>query len=180
MDKVTVGPCMLEERDGEIESLTRWWGEACVGIGRLVLVGGDAGAGKAVLVEEFGRRLGDVRLLRGSCEPLTTPLAFGPLRDMAHSLSPPLRQKLTGPADPVDARRLMLDGGVVGARCRRAAATRGEMATHPRLDRVFGAVRTRRLLSMAERVQRTYRAPSARWTSSQWGRGPRPCACRCR
>ncbi|WP_240805581.1 AAA family ATPase [Streptomyces sp. A1547] len=109
MDKVTVGPCTLEERDGEMVSLTRWWREACAGTGRLVLVGGDAGAGKTVLVEEFGRILGDVRLLRGSSEPLTTPIAFGPLRDMAHSLSPPLRQKLTGPADPVEARHLMLD-----------------------------------------------------------------------
>ncbi|MFI8520872.1 ATP-binding protein [Streptomyces sp. NPDC085481] len=106
---MTVDPCTLEERDGEIVSLTRWWREACVGTGRLVLVGGDAGAGKTLLVEEFGRRLGDVRLLRGSCEPLTTPLALGPLRDMAHRLSPPLRRALTGPADPVEARRLMLD-----------------------------------------------------------------------
>ncbi|MFF5701118.1 ATP-binding protein [Streptomyces sp. NPDC012794] len=106
---MTVGPCTLEERDGEFASLTRWWREACAGTGRLVLVGGDAGAGKTVLIEEFARRLGDVRLLRGSCEPLTTPLALGPLRDMAHSLSPPLRRQLTGPADPVEARRLMLD-----------------------------------------------------------------------
>lgn len=109
MDKVTVGPCTLEERDGEIESLTRWWREARAGTGRLVLVGGDAGAGKTVLVEEFSRRLDGVRLLRGSCEPLTTPIALGPLRDMAHSLSPTLRRTLTGPADPVEARRLMLD-----------------------------------------------------------------------
>ncbi|MFI6147501.1 ATP-binding protein [Streptomyces sp. NPDC051109] len=106
---MTVGPCTLEERDGEIASLTRWWREACAGTGRLVLVGGDAGAGKTVLVEEFGRRLGAVRLLRGCCEPLTPPLALGPLRDMAHGLSPPLRRHLTGPADPVEARRLMLE-----------------------------------------------------------------------
>ncbi|MFJ2824624.1 ATP-binding protein [Streptomyces toxytricini] len=106
---MTFGPCALEERDGEIESLTRWWGEACGGTGRLVLVGGDAGAGKTALVEEFGRRLGEVRLLRGSCEPLTTPPALGPLRDMADSLSPPLRRTLAGSADPVAARRLMLD-----------------------------------------------------------------------
>jgi hypothetical protein len=38
---------------------------------------------------------------------------------------------------------------------RSAAPTRGEMATQLRLDRVLGVVRARRLLLMAESVQRT-------------------------
>lgn len=109
MGKVTVGPCTLLERDGELASLTRWWREARDGTGRLVLVGGEAGSGKTALIEEFARTLGSVRLLRGGCEPLTTPLPLGPLRDMALGVSAPLRRQLTGEAEPAAVRRLMLD-----------------------------------------------------------------------
>ncbi|MFD5227975.1 ATP-binding protein [Streptomyces qaidamensis] len=113
---MTVGAWSLEERDGELASLSRWWDEAVAGTGRLVLVGGDAGAGKTVLLHEFGRRLADARLLSGGCDPLTTPLPLGPLRDMADTLPARLRQELIGTPDPVEVRRLVLDelreGGV--------------------------------------------------------------------
>ncbi|MEV8551785.1 AAA family ATPase [Streptomyces glaucescens] len=105
---MTTGVGALRERDGELASLARWWGETAAGTGRLVLVGGDAGAGKTVLIHEFGRRLSGARILGGACEPLTTPLPLGPLRDMADSLPAPLRQELTGTPDPMAVRRLLL------------------------------------------------------------------------
>ncbi|CAM5319113.1 ATP-binding protein [Streptomyces griseomycini] len=105
---MTVGGRTLQERDSELASLARWWGEASDGTGRLVLVGGDAGAGKTTLIHEFGRRLRDARLFSGSCEPLATPLPLGPLRDMADTLPAPLRQELLGTPDPTAVRRLLL------------------------------------------------------------------------
>ncbi|MFE6620752.1 ATP-binding protein [Streptomyces sp. NPDC057740] len=111
---MTVGEWTLQERDGELESLARWWGEASDGTGRLVLVGGDAGAGKTTLIHEFGRRLRDARLFSGSCEPLATPLPLGPLRDMADTLPAPLRQELFGTPDPTAVRRLLLDALAAG------------------------------------------------------------------
>ncbi|MCF1593193.1 ATP-binding protein [Streptomyces muensis] len=104
-----IGEGTLAERDGEFAALSRWWEEAAAGTGRLVLVGGDAGAGKTALIHEFGRRLGDVRLLSGSCEPLTTPPPLGPLRDMADALPAPLGELLLGTPDPVAVRRRLLD-----------------------------------------------------------------------
>lgn len=98
----------LCERDGELASLARWWAETAAGTGRLVLVGGDAGAGKTALIHAFGRRLSGARILGGSCEPLTTPLPLGPLRDMADALPGPLRQELTGTPDPMAVRRMLL------------------------------------------------------------------------
>jgi MoxR-like ATPase len=40
--------------------------------GRLVLVSGEAGAGKTALVEAFAEQMGG-RVLVGACEHLTTP-----------------------------------------------------------------------------------------------------------
>jgi len=109
IEAVTVLGRTLEERDGELAALARWWDEAVAGAGRLVLVGGDAGAGKSVLVEEFTRRLRGARLLSGACEPLATPVPLGSLRDMANDLPDSLRRELAGAQDPVEVRRLLLE-----------------------------------------------------------------------
>lgn len=93
-----VSPTALVERDRERAALASWWDEAVSGHGRLVLVGGDAGAGKTALLSEFGRCV-DGRSLHGTCEPLTTPVPLGPLRDMELPVS----------GDPVEFRRLFLD-----------------------------------------------------------------------
>jgi DNA-binding CsgD family transcriptional regulator/tetratricopeptide (TPR) repeat protein len=98
-----VGATALVERDRERAALASWWDEAVAGHGRLVLVGGDAGAGKTALIEEFGRCVTSGRLLHGTCEPLTTPVPLGPLRDMADELP----YAVTG--DPAEIRRLFLD-----------------------------------------------------------------------
>ena len=52
--------------------------------GKLVFVGGEAGAGKTTLVRRFwedNRHLG--RFLWGGCDALFTPRPLGPLRDVA-------------------------------------------------------------------------------------------------
>ncbi|MCP2199141.1 ATP-binding protein [Lentzea flava] len=95
-----MGATALVERDRERAALASWWDEASAGRGRLVLVGGDAGAGKTALVDTFLRHFSG-RLLHGTCEPLATPVPLGPLRDMAGDLP------LTG--DPAEIRRWFLD-----------------------------------------------------------------------
>jgi DNA-binding CsgD family transcriptional regulator/tetratricopeptide (TPR) repeat protein len=50
--------------------------------GRLVFVGGEAGAGKTALVRAFALQSGRP-LLRGSCESLATPTPLGPFVDIA-------------------------------------------------------------------------------------------------
>ena len=99
----------LIERDAELQTLHRWWGEAAAGRGRLALVAGEAGVGKTVLVQEFSRGLGRARVLRGMCEPLGAPVQLGPLLDMSAGLSPAFRTVLAGAYDLVDVRRRFLD-----------------------------------------------------------------------
>jgi predicted ATPase len=106
---VTAVGIALEERDGELAALASWWDEAVAGAGRLVLVGGDAGSGKTVLVEAFARRLRGGRLLSGTCEPLATPAPLGPLRDMVDGLPDAPRRQLMAAHDPADVRRLLLE-----------------------------------------------------------------------
>jgi DNA-binding CsgD family transcriptional regulator len=95
----------LIERDTELASLALWWAEAVRGTGRLVLVGGEAGAGKTAVIEEFVRRADGARVLRGAAEPLSTPAPLGPVRDMADDASGDLRGLLAGRNDPADVRR---------------------------------------------------------------------------
>jgi predicted ATPase len=73
----------LLERSREVEALDAWYGAvSATSHGRLVLVGGEAGVGKTVLVRRFCERC-DGRTLWGSCEPLFTPRPLGPLLDVA-------------------------------------------------------------------------------------------------
>jgi DNA-binding SARP family transcriptional activator/DNA-binding CsgD family transcriptional regulator len=52
--------------------------------GLVALVAGEAGIGKSALVKRFTERHGaDARFLRGTCDPLLTPRALGPLHDIA-------------------------------------------------------------------------------------------------
>ncbi|MCI0544272.1 MAG: AAA family ATPase, partial [Actinobacteria bacterium] len=54
------------------------------GNGSMVLIAGEAGAGKTTLVGEFAARVGRRALvLSGACDPLTTPRPLGPLLDIA-------------------------------------------------------------------------------------------------
>lgn len=73
-----------------IESLVGHADRVARGHGALVLVSGEAGAGKSSLVEEFLTRLEgrypDLRTARGWCDGLFTPTPLGPLFDIAEDL----------------------------------------------------------------------------------------------
>lgn len=61
--------------------------------GRLVLITGEAGAGKSALVETFIEPL-DCRVLVGRCDDLFAPRPLGPLADIARRRSGPLSRAL--------------------------------------------------------------------------------------
>ncbi|MGH8873250.1 MAG: ATP-binding protein [Acidimicrobiia bacterium] len=73
----------LLERDDSLSELTQSLEEAVTGRGSMVLIAGEAGAGKTALVNEFSARVtGRILLLEGACDPLSTPRPLGPLLDI--------------------------------------------------------------------------------------------------
>jgi DNA-binding CsgD family transcriptional regulator/tetratricopeptide (TPR) repeat protein len=74
----------LLEREEVLGSLHESLAEARRGYGRLVLVVGEAGAGKSAAVRAFcdGAR-GSAHVLWGGCDPLFTPRPLGPFLDIA-------------------------------------------------------------------------------------------------
>jgi DNA-binding CsgD family transcriptional regulator/tetratricopeptide (TPR) repeat protein len=73
----------LIERESQLAALHEYAREASQGQGRLVLVSGEAGVGKSVLLEEFAQELGEAHWLWAACDGLFTPAALGPLLDIA-------------------------------------------------------------------------------------------------
>src|SRR6266700_450565 len=74
----------LLERDHCFNQLSELLRMATTGNGRTVLISGEAGIGKTVLVEQFvNRYCNESGLLWGSCEALFTPRPLGPLYDIA-------------------------------------------------------------------------------------------------
>jgi len=74
----------LLERAPLLAGLEAYLDETCGGRGRLVFLGGEAGAGKTSLMTSFTARVGErVRVLRGACDGATTPRPLGPLADVA-------------------------------------------------------------------------------------------------
>jgi DNA-binding CsgD family transcriptional regulator len=76
----------LIEREGQLAALRQYADESGRGQGRLVLISGESGAGKSVLLEEFSRSWSEARWLWGGCDGLFTPAALGPLLDIASQL----------------------------------------------------------------------------------------------
>ena len=76
----------LLERDSALAALAEYGEQARSGWGRLVLVAGEAGAGKSALLEEFERQLPDAAWSWGGCDGLSTPRPLGPLFDLAGDL----------------------------------------------------------------------------------------------
>ena len=75
---------MLLEREGLLQSLGDRLQEAADGKGSLVLIAGEAGAGKTSLVRVFVNSLNESALaLEGACDPLSTPRPLSPLHDLA-------------------------------------------------------------------------------------------------
>jgi DNA-binding CsgD family transcriptional regulator/tetratricopeptide (TPR) repeat protein len=77
----------LIEREPFLAALGEHLAEAAAGLGRLVLVAGEAGVGKTSLVRTFAAdRTGGSRVLWGACDGLFTPQPLAPLRDFADDL----------------------------------------------------------------------------------------------
>ena len=74
----------LLEREELLDRLAGQLAESIGGSGTLVLLAGEAGAGKTALVRAFcAEHAADVRLLSGACDALFTPRPLGPLADVA-------------------------------------------------------------------------------------------------
>ncbi|MBV9424784.1 MAG: AAA family ATPase [Solirubrobacterales bacterium] len=92
----------LLERDRELDQL-----EQCLqrveasSSGMLALVAGEAGAGKTVLLREFGERKGSREwVFQGFCEPLSAPRPLGPFLDLADAVGGEMRELLSAGAKP--------------------------------------------------------------------------------
>jgi tetratricopeptide (TPR) repeat protein len=73
----------LLERAALLDELSGALADTAVG-GRVVLVAGEAGIGKSMLIRRFAEgHAAEARFLLGACDPLLTPRALGPLRDIA-------------------------------------------------------------------------------------------------
>jgi DNA-binding CsgD family transcriptional regulator/tetratricopeptide (TPR) repeat protein len=77
----------LIERESQLAALHQYAREASQGQGRLVLISGEAGVGKSVLLEEFAEKLSEARWLWAGCDGLFTPAALGPLVDIANQIN---------------------------------------------------------------------------------------------
>ena len=88
----------LLERDHLLAELADRARSAASGSGGVVLVAGEAGIGKTVLLRAFADRSKAVPVLWGMCDSLSTPRPLGPLRDVAAELDPALPALLRGPA----------------------------------------------------------------------------------
>jgi DNA-binding CsgD family transcriptional regulator len=92
----------LLERAGDLAQLT----EALADVertarGRLLLVGGEAGIGKTILVRRFCEELVEpASVLWGACDPLFTPRPLGPLLAVAGEASGKLREVVESDALP--------------------------------------------------------------------------------
>ena len=74
----------LLEREDDLAALERVVRDGAAGVGRLVLVGGEAGIGKTSLIRALrGRVTDEVGFVVGSCEPLSVPVPLAPLRELA-------------------------------------------------------------------------------------------------
>jgi DNA-binding CsgD family transcriptional regulator/tetratricopeptide (TPR) repeat protein len=96
-------PGGLLERSDELTSLTRA-ADAVLDehVGRLVLVGGEAGAGKTALLREFCRGREAERILWGSCEALLTPAPLGAMFEVAEQSGGELAEVVDGEPRPHD------------------------------------------------------------------------------
>ena len=77
------------ERNSELDAIGRRIDglRGADALGACVLVHGEAGVGKTTLAAEAARRAGPAALwLRGTCEPMLSPLPFGPLLDLVDGL----------------------------------------------------------------------------------------------
>lgn len=85
----------LIERDHLLRQLDEHMARAATGAGQMVMIGGEAGAGKTSLVRQFQHTIADrVTTITAACEPLPTPTPLGPIRDLAPALKLSLESDL--------------------------------------------------------------------------------------
>jgi DNA-binding CsgD family transcriptional regulator/tetratricopeptide (TPR) repeat protein len=107
----------LLEREPQLGRLEVLLAAAASGEGTMVLVGGEAGAGKTSLVQRFAEHVGrQSRVMIGACDAMSAPRPLGPLFDVAPKLGQPVPRLLREPE-----RRNDLFGAVLDA-----LSTRGE------------------------------------------------------
>jgi DNA-binding CsgD family transcriptional regulator/tetratricopeptide (TPR) repeat protein len=82
----------LVERRAQLAALDEHLSAAAEGEGRLVAVGGEAGAGKTALVRQFAADREDIRVLWAACDGLFTPQPLAPLHDLGLSPDGPQRE----------------------------------------------------------------------------------------
>lgn len=93
----------LLERDDLLDALLNRVQQAQQGAGSLVLVAGEAGAGKTSVVRTLIDRVGgDVLAMEGACDPLATPRPLSPLYDMAADPDSGLGDLLTADHESMD------------------------------------------------------------------------------
>jgi hypothetical protein len=96
----------LLEREHELAVVAGCIQRLVDGTGSVVCVSGAAGLGKTTLVERAaGAARGDVVVVSGSCEDLTTPRPLGPFRDMLLPDGDPLIEGPEAMSDPGSALR---------------------------------------------------------------------------
>jgi DNA-binding CsgD family transcriptional regulator len=100
----------LLERSGQLEALGAMLdGVRSTSRGRLVLVTGEAGAGKTALARRFtDEHRESTRILWGACDALFTPRALGPLLDVAEETGGDLAQAAAGDAGPHEVANALL------------------------------------------------------------------------
>jgi DNA-binding CsgD family transcriptional regulator len=99
----TIGVVTLVERSTELAALRAQWDRAQERGGGMVVVSGESGGGKSALVETFTASLGgDVPILWGACDPLSTPRPLGPVHDMARLLGEEVTALLRDAEQPHD------------------------------------------------------------------------------
>jgi DNA-binding CsgD family transcriptional regulator/tetratricopeptide (TPR) repeat protein len=91
----------LLEREDALAALHGAYSEARSGVGRLILVAGEAGIGKTALLQTFREEVGDSsRVIEGACDPVSAPRPLGPISDIAAEAGGQLAELLTESAVP--------------------------------------------------------------------------------
>ncbi len=85
----------LLERDPQLQELANHLRQAADGHGRLVLISGESGVGKSALIDEFCQQCDSIaRVMKATCDSLSTPGPFGPLLDIGPALGLDLQRML--------------------------------------------------------------------------------------
>ncbi|MDT5174148.1 MAG: hypothetical protein QOG37_1399, partial [Mycobacterium sp.] len=91
---------ILLERQEVLTQLQTLVEQAGRGTGQIVLLRGEAGVGKTAVIRSFLAGLDEqVKVLYGSCDPLTTPRPLGPLIDMLPQVRGPQAAGLSAAID---------------------------------------------------------------------------------